>query len=130
MARWSSWTATRFIQEPLWYFYYMEERFIAVWMMLSIVAEDLWNELKKNRTWGNRDLATDWRLAAENRTERGPLLGSSPYAGVNGQDRGQLRVGSSRCGHPTYQHLLNTTTSLKRAVLLHTRRSRSSLAKY
>jgi hypothetical protein len=66
VARWSSWTATRFIQEPLWYFYYMEERFIAVWMMLSIVAEDLWNELKKNSTWGNRDLATDWRLAAEN----------------------------------------------------------------
>ena len=66
MARWSSWTATRFIQEPLWYLNYMEERFIADWMMLPIVAADLWNELKKNSTWGSGDLATDWRLAAEN----------------------------------------------------------------
>jgi hypothetical protein len=54
VARWSSWTATRFIQEPLWYFYYMEERFIAVWMMLSIVAEDLWNELKKQHVGQQR----------------------------------------------------------------------------
>jgi hypothetical protein len=75
-------TATRFIQEPLWYLYYMEERFIADWMMLPIVAADLWNELKKNCTWGNGDLATDWRLAAENPDWEGTSLwpGSSPYA--------------------------------------------------
>jgi len=31
----------------------------------AIVAVDLWNEPKKNSTWGSGDLATDWRLAAE-----------------------------------------------------------------
>ena len=41
----------------------MEERFIAVWVMLPIVAADLRNELKKNSTWSSGDLTTDWRLA-------------------------------------------------------------------
>jgi len=97
----------RFMQEPLWYVYYMmEERFIAVWVMLPIVAADLWNELKKNSTWSSGDLTTDWRLAAErvsNAIQQAVnpdwLLmvdvesttwclwpGSSPYAAVPGQD--------------------------------------------
>jgi len=103
----------RFMQEPLWYVYYMmEERFIAVWVMLPIVAADLWNELKKNSTWSSGDLTTDWRLAAErvsNAIQQAVnpdwLLmvdvesttwclwpGSSPYAAVPGQDHGLLRT--------------------------------------
>jgi endoglucanase len=61
-------------QSPLWYTtQYSEQRWIADWVMLAqkyknnpaVVAFDLHNEPHANATWGDGNMATDWRAAAE-----------------------------------------------------------------
>ncbi len=61
-------------QSPLWYTaQYSEQRWIADWVMLAgryagdptVVGFDLHNEPHGAATWGDGNLATDWRLAAE-----------------------------------------------------------------
>jgi endoglucanase len=61
-------------QSPLWYTpAYSEARWIQDWVMLAerykadptVVAFDLHNEPHAQATWGDGNLATDWRLAAE-----------------------------------------------------------------
>ena len=61
-------------QSPLWYTaQYDEARWISDWTMLAtkykddptVVAFDLHNEPHATATWGDGNMATDWRLAAE-----------------------------------------------------------------
>lgn len=62
------------LNDGLWYTsQYPEERFISDWQMLAqryqgnptVIGADLHNEPHGLARWGNGDLATDWRLAAE-----------------------------------------------------------------
>jgi aryl-phospho-beta-D-glucosidase BglC (GH1 family) len=61
-------------QSELWYTSSVsEERWIADWRMLAeryagdptVVGVDLHNEPHGKATWGDGNLATDWRLAAQ-----------------------------------------------------------------
>jgi endoglucanase len=61
-------------QEPLWYTaQYPESRWISDWQMLAtrylnndtVIGFDLHNEPHEPATWGDGNLTTDWRLAAE-----------------------------------------------------------------
>jgi endoglucanase len=61
-------------QEPLWYTaQYPESRWISDWQMLAtrylgndtVIGFDLHNEPHEPATWGDGNLSTDWRLAAE-----------------------------------------------------------------
>jgi endoglucanase len=61
-------------QSPLWYTdHYSEARWISDWVMLArryagndaVIGADLHNEPHERATWGDGNLATDWRLAAE-----------------------------------------------------------------
>ncbi len=61
-------------QEPLWYTtQYPESRWISDWQMLAtrylgndtVIGVDLHNEPHVPATWGDGNLSTDWRLAAE-----------------------------------------------------------------
>ncbi len=61
-------------QSPLWYTdHYSEARWIADWVMLArhyagndaVIGADLHNEPHGPATWGDGNVQTDWRLAAE-----------------------------------------------------------------
>jgi endoglucanase len=63
-----------YAQAPLWYTsQYPEQRWIADWQQLAaryahdgtVVGVDLHNEPRDGATWGDGNLATDWRLAAQ-----------------------------------------------------------------
>jgi endoglucanase len=63
-----------YAQSPLWYTDHVsEERWIADWVMLarryrsepSVIGADLHNEPHGPATWGDGNMTTDWRLAAE-----------------------------------------------------------------
>jgi endoglucanase len=74
-------------QSPLWYTaQYSEARWIADWVMLAqtyrdnpaVVAFDLHNEPHGQATWGDNNMATDWRLAATRACDA--ILGVDPDA--------------------------------------------------
>ncbi|HZC79872.1 MAG TPA: cellulase family glycosylhydrolase, partial [Ktedonobacterales bacterium] len=63
-----------YAQSPLWYTGHVsEERWIADWVKLaqryrtenSVIGADLHNEPHGQATWGDGNMTTDWRLAAE-----------------------------------------------------------------
>jgi endoglucanase len=84
-------------QEPLWYTtQYPESRWISDWQMLAnrylgndtVIGFDLHNEPHEPATWGDGNLSTDWRLAAERGGNAVLAVNPKLLIFVEGIDRG------------------------------------------